>query len=91
MIKVYPLLDTLEILDISDETYFNDYRDCISNSRLSYINPDQGGSVEKYLANEKINSGSLLLGSAVHAEVLQPEEAHEGWQYVLWLKNTKRL
>lgn len=74
MIKVYPLLDTLEILDISDETYFNDYKDYISNSRLSLINPDQGGSVEKYLAKEKINSGSLLLGSAVHADVLQPEE-----------------
>ena len=23
-----------------------------------------------------------------NGEVLQPEEAHEGWQYVLWLKNT---
>lgn len=74
MIKVYPLLDTLQVLDISDEVYFNDYKDYISNSRLSLINPDQGGSVEKFLAKEKINSSSLLLGSAVHAEVLQPGE-----------------
>ena len=74
MIKIYPLLDTLEVLDISDDVYFNDYKDYISNSRLSLINPDQGGSVEKFLAKEKINSGSLLLGSAVHAEVLQPGE-----------------
>ena len=74
MIKVYPLLDSLEILDISDETYFTEYSDYISNSRLSLINPDQGGSVEKYLAREKLNTGSLLLGSAVHAEVLQPGE-----------------
>ena len=74
MIKIYPLLDTLEVLDISDDTYFNEYKDCISNSRLSYINPDQGGSVEKYLENKKMNSGSFLLGSAVHAEVLQPGE-----------------
>lgn len=74
MIKVYPLLDTLEVLDISDESYFNDYKDYISNSRLSLINPDQGGSVEKYLAKEKLSSGSLLLGSAIHAEILQPGE-----------------
>lgn len=74
MIKIYPLIDTLQILDISDECYFNDYRDYISNSRLSLINPDQGGSVEKFLAKEKISSGSLLLGSAVHAAVLQPGE-----------------
>ena len=74
MIKVYPLLETLKVLNISDEEYFNDYKDYISNSRLSLINPEQGGSVEKYLAKEKISSGSLLLGSAVHAEILQPGE-----------------
>ena len=74
MIKVYPIIDSLNVLDISDESYFNDYKDYISNSRLSLINPDQGGSVEKYLAKEKMSSGSLLLGSAVHAEILQPGE-----------------
>lgn len=74
MIKIYPLVDTLQVLNISDDCYFNDYRDYISNSSLSLINPDQGGSVEKFLAREKISSDSLLLGSAVHAEILQPGE-----------------
>ena len=74
MIIVKPNIDSLEILNISDEQYFTEYSDYISNSRLSLINPDQGGSVEKYLAREKLNSPSLLLGSAVHAEVLQPGE-----------------
>ena len=54
MIIVRPIIDSLDVLDISDESYFNEYKDYISNSRLSLINPDQGGSVEKYLANEKI-------------------------------------
>lgn len=74
MITVRPIIDSLKVLDISDESYFNEYKDYISNSRLSLINPDQGGSVEKYLENKKMNSGSFLLGSAVHAEILQPGE-----------------
>lgn len=74
MIKICPILSSLNVIDVSDESYFNEYKDYISNSRLSLINPDQGGSVEKYLANEKVTSSSFLLGSAVHAEILQPGE-----------------
>ena len=49
MIKLRPLLDTIKLLDISDEEYFgSNYRDYISNSRLKLINPDQGGSPELY-------------------------------------------
>ena len=74
-IKIVPLLDTLVILDIPDEVYFSDtYKDYISNSRLSYINPEQDGSFELYLENPKKESSSLLLGSAVHCLTLQPND-----------------
>ena len=43
-IKITPLIETIEYLDISDEEYFGDaYSDYISNSRLKLINPEQGG------------------------------------------------
>lgn len=75
MILLKPNLDSFTWADISDKEYFSStYSDCISNSRLSLINPEQGGSPEKFLANEHFTSDSFLLGSAVHAEVLQPGE-----------------
>ena len=44
-----PLLDTIKLLDISDEEYFGSgYAEYISNSRLKLINPDQGGSPQLY-------------------------------------------
>lgn len=73
MIILEPIYDTLEFKDISDEIYFTEYSDYISNSRLSLINPDQGGSVEKYKAGFKMSSDSLVLGSAIHELILQPE------------------
>lgn len=75
-IKLRPLVETLQILDISDDEYFgNGYRDYISNSRLKYINPEQGGSPEQYFEGLKTAySDSLVFGSAVHELVLQPEE-----------------
>lgn len=46
-IQIVPLLDTLQILDISDEEYFGEkYREYISNSRLKLIDPEEGGSPE---------------------------------------------
>ncbi len=71
--KIKPLLDTLRLEKISDETYFSKkYSNYISNSRLGLINPKQGGSPEKFFAGFKpIYSGSLDLGSAVHQMSLQ--------------------
>lgn len=75
MILIKPLLETLRWEDMPDEEYFSEkYSDCVSNSRLSLINPEQGGSPEKFLENKHSFSDSFLLGSAVHAEILQPGE-----------------
>ena len=65
--------ESIKLLKISDEEYFSEnYRQYISNSKLSLINPDEGGSVEKYNAGfQERFSDSFELGSAVHAMILQ--------------------
>lgn len=75
-IKLEPILDSIRFEEMSDERYFSsEFSEYISNSKLSLINPSQGGSPEKYLAGIKQSvSDSLTLGSAVHQLVLQPEE-----------------
>ena len=59
--------------DLSDEEYFK--RPGISNSRLKYINPKEGGSPQLYKNPPafKYNT-SLELGSAVHQLILQPRD-----------------
>ena len=40
-IKIIPLLDTLKLEDIDDDTYFRDYKkEYISNSRLGVLKKD---------------------------------------------------
>ena len=76
-IKITPLLDTLHLEDIDDKIYFSQkYSDYISNSRMSLINPAQGGNPAMYFEglgrNNKVST-SLAFGSAVHELSLQPE------------------
>lgn len=51
-IKLEPLLDTLKLEKIDDKIYFTSpvYKQRISNSRLGLLNPNQGGSPEKFFA-----------------------------------------
>ena len=75
-IKITALLDTLRLEDISDDIYFSEkYSNYISNSRLSLINPEQGGSPQDFFVTRpKQRSDSLRFGSAVHELILQPDE-----------------
>lgn len=77
-VKLIPLLDTIQLIEMSDDEYFSDkWSDYISNSKLALINPDQGGSPEIYkegLSKHQKYSDSLVFGSAVHELVLQPEK-----------------
>ena len=67
--------ESIKLIKLSDENYFKEYGEYISNSKLSLINPSEGGSIEKYLAGYSGEySESFELGSAVHAIVLQPGE-----------------
>lgn len=73
-----PLLDTIQLIEMSDEEYFSDkWAGYISNSKLALINPDQDGSPQIYkegLSKHSKYSDSLVFGSAVHELVLQPKE-----------------
>ena len=75
-IKLTPLLDTLQLVKISDSEYFSPkYGEYISNSRLGLLNPKQGGSPESFFTGFKDEGfiSSLVIGSAVHELVLQNE------------------
>ena len=75
-IQLEPLLDTLTLTKIPDEIYFSEkYGGYVSNSRLSKLNPRQGGSPEQFFAPFVPSgySAALELGSAVHELTLQPE------------------
>lgn len=75
-IKLEPIYSSIEFKEMSDETYFSPkYGKYISNSKLALINPEQGGSIELYKSGfpNKL-SDSLLLGSRIHEQVLQPDE-----------------
>lgn len=65
--------ESIQIIKMTDEEYFSaKYKDYISNSKLSLINPDQNGSPELY--KEGITSkysDSFELGSVIHAMLLQ--------------------
>lgn len=77
-VKLIPLLDTIQLIEMSDEEYFSDkWAGYISNSKLALINPDQDGSPQIYkegLSKHPKYSDSLVFGSAVHELVLQPGE-----------------
>lgn len=62
-IKMTPLLDSIRLLDISDEEYFGSgYKNYISNSRLKLMNPEQGGSPELY----KLGLGSTECSDSLY-------------------------
>jgi len=76
MIKIELIPNSIQYIEMDDDRYFSDeFSHCISNSKLSLINPEQGGSKEKYLKGlGKSCSDSLVFGSAVHELVLQPDD-----------------
>ncbi|WP_287385699.1 PD-(D/E)XK nuclease family protein [Lachnospira sp.] len=76
MIEIELIPDSIKYIQMDDERYFSkEFSNCISNSKLSLINPEQGGSKEKYLNGLGKNcSDSLVFGSAVHELVLQPDD-----------------
>jgi len=76
MIKIELVPDSIKYIQMDDERYFSkEFSNCISNSKLALINPEQGGSKEKYIQGLGKNcSDSLVFGSAVHELVLQPDD-----------------
>lgn len=75
MAEVSIIPESIKLLKMSDEEYFSlKYKDYISNSKLSLINPDEGGSLELFLSDQKQSySDSFELGTALHVSLLQPD------------------
>lgn len=73
-IEIIP--NSVRIERMSDERYFSEeFKDYISNSKLSLLNPEEDGSIEKLNAGFKQDySSSYELGSAVHCMVLQEND-----------------
>lgn len=73
--QIIPIPSSAKRLKISDETYFSSqYSNYVSNSRLRWINPDQGGSWQLFQNPPRESTHSLALGSCIHECVLQSEE-----------------
>ena len=71
-IKIIPLIDTLQLLQIDDKDYFK--IDYISNSKLKLINPLEDGSPEKYKNGNIFEfNASFNVGTPIHQMVLQKE------------------
>ncbi|MGV8961929.1 MAG: hypothetical protein ACOH2V_00930 [Candidatus Saccharimonadaceae bacterium] len=75
MAEIRLIPESIQLIKMTDEEYFSDkYKDYISNSRLSLIDPNEDGSPEKYeLGNISKYNESFELGSAIHASILQPD------------------
>ena len=71
-IKITPLLDTIKLENIDDDTYFSSkFSDYISNSRLGKLVKE---GVEAFFKNESAPyNPSFETGTLIHQQVLQPE------------------
>jgi len=71
-IKITPLLETLQLEDVSDEEYFSaKFKNYISNSRLGVLKKD--GAKTFFEGIPQTYNPSFETGSLIHTMVLQPE------------------
>lgn len=71
---IIPIADSARRLKISDEEYFSpSYGEYISNSRLKYIKPSEGGSYQLFKHPPKLSTNSLYNGTVIHARMLEKE------------------
>lgn len=72
--QIIPIAESARRLKISDEEYFSPtYGEYISNSRLKYINPVEGGNFQLFKKPPKFTTTSLKNGTVVHAKMLEKE------------------
>lgn len=72
--KIIPDINSVRKEDIDDNTYFsNAYSGYISNSRLKWIDPNEGGDPQKFKSPPKLKTQSLSTGSYIHELLLQPQ------------------
>lgn len=73
--RVVPDIESVHREAIDDGEYFSTkYSKFLSNSRLRWINPDEGGSPELFQNPPRLILGALNLGTFIHTSVLTPDE-----------------
>ena len=61
--RIIPDINSVRKEEIDDDTYFSSkYSGYISNSRLKWINPKEGGNPELFKAPPKLKTTSLTIG-----------------------------
>ena len=72
-VKITPILETLQLEDISDEEYFSQrFKNYISNSRLGVLKKD--GAKAFFEGIPQVYNSSFETGSLIHTMCLQPED-----------------
>ena len=73
--RIIPDIESAHRELIDDGVYFSTaYSKFLSNSRLRWINPDEGGSPQLFANPPRLILGALNLGSYIHGSILNPEE-----------------
>ena len=73
--RIIPDIESAHREQIDDGVYFSTaYSKFLSNSRLRWINPEEGGSPQLFLNPPRLILGALNLGSYIHGSILNPEE-----------------
>jgi hypothetical protein len=73
--RIIPDIQSVHREVIDDGEYFSSkYSMFLSNSRLRWINPAEGGNPQLFLNPPKLRISALNLGTAIHASVLTPDE-----------------
>lgn len=73
--RIIPDIESAHREQIDDGIYFStQYSKFLSNSRLRWINPEEGGSPQRFLNPPRLILGALNLGSYIHGSILNPEE-----------------
>ena len=72
--RIIPDINSVRREAIDDDTYFSKaYSGYISNSRLKWIDPNDGGTPQLFKSPPKLKTSSLTIGSRIHELLLQPE------------------
>lgn len=73
--RIIPDIDSVHREVIDDGEYFSTkYSKFLSNSRLKWINPEEGGSPGLFANPPRLYLSSLNLGTWIHTSILTPDE-----------------
>lgn len=67
-------IENIKRVKMTDEEYFGkEYLNHLSNSKLSFLNPNESGDYEHFTNKSVSQDDSIMLGTIIHNLVLEPE------------------